>query len=573
MRITSQKGFSGVDERVSLQNSPRYASAMRNFRITESGSLQKRPDAVYCCDLPDETIRGVWRGSLNGTDTLLLVGGTSLYRADPNLETISPVYVGYVGMGECNIFEFNGFVYIKTVTNYVKYNGTVFSNVDGYVPIVAIGCSPEGEGELYEPINLICNKRRIRYSADGVSKIYKIIEDGVIGIKHFMLNGEAYDADYTFDAEKKTVTFSEPPPAGLNNLEICYIMADSVSQKWRFLGCRNLMLFGGNSDGRIFLWGHNGLPNYRFHSELAEGVPSAEYFPVNNYTVIGNSEITCIVQQYDRQLIFTKDKAYYSYCELREDMLGNLYSSFPVFSLNGSKGCLFRTNGCVIDNRPVTLCVDGINLWESTDIENEKNAVCISREFSGAFRNLINDDLSKMKLMDFQANRELYLINGSIAYVYNYGLGAWYLFNGFADDCCFVYGTKMYFANGSKLYWFGNEAGSGEDRTDIWESCFITAGADKGAVDAVGCELDAFIQGPVTVCVELEESGSGRKVSRSFDFPFTENRFRRLSFRPALKRVMPFRIRLTESGKGSCVFHNISIITRSKERSSRRGIL
>lgn len=573
MRMITQKGFGGIDERASLQDSPRFAAAMRDFCVTESGSLKKRPDIVLCCTMPEGTIKAVWRGVLGGTDIILVACDNSLYRIDASETEYTPVSLGNIGTGECNIFQFGDFVYIKTETKYCKYDGNTFSAVKGYVPCVAIGCSAKGEGELYEPINLICNERRAKYSCDGVTKVYKMVEEGVAGIKYFIINGVTYQSDYTFSRTTNSITFASAPPKGVNNLEICYFTQERAANMKRFFGFRNLMLFGGNSDGRIFMWGNSDLPNYRLHSELAEGVPSAEYFPVNAYTVIGNSEITCIVQQYDRQLIFTRDKAYYSYCELRDDSLGNRYSSFPVFSLNGSKGCLIRTDGCVIDNRPVTLCIDGVNIWESTEIENEKNAVCISRELSSAFSNLISQGNIDLKMIDFQSNRELFIINGSIAYVYNYGIGSWYLFNGFSGNSCFVYGTKLYFSKGNKLYWFGNEAGSGENRTDLWESGFIRAGSDRGTVDVVGIDIDAFIQGPVSLSVELSESGSGRTVSQSFVFPFTENRFRRLSFRPSLKRVMPFRIKLSESGNGNCVFHNISVITREKERSSRHGIL
>ncbi|MBO7157079.1 MAG: hypothetical protein J6W31_00590, partial [Clostridia bacterium] len=86
------------------------------------------------------------------------------------------------------------------------------------------------------------------------------------------------------------------------------------------------------------------------------GQPSAEYFPENNYTVIGSYPITDIISQYDRQLIFTKERAYYSYCQLRTDVEGHLYSSFPVFNLNGEKGSLLPFGGCIMNNEPVTVC-------------------------------------------------------------------------------------------------------------------------------------------------------------------------------------------------------------------------
>lgn len=105
------------------------------------------------------------------------------------------------------------------------------------------------------------------------------------------------------------------------------------------------MIFGGNTDNRIFIWGSEDEPCTIRHTALGDGVPNPEYFPENSFRVIGDTAITDIIQQYDRQLIFAQDRAFYSYCDLTTDAMGNAYASYPVFALNASKGSLIYGGG------------------------------------------------------------------------------------------------------------------------------------------------------------------------------------------------------------------------------------
>ena len=67
------------------------------------------------------------------------------------------------------------------------------------------------------------------------------------------------------------------------------------------------------------------------HTALGDGVPNPEYFPENSFRVIGDTAITDIIQQYDRQLIFAQDRAFYSYCDLTTDAMGNAYASIAPY--------------------------------------------------------------------------------------------------------------------------------------------------------------------------------------------------------------------------------------------------
>ncbi len=571
MRITAQKGFFGIDQRKNFQNNLSYAMDMRNFRITESGSVKKRQGITYMWGGIEE-IDGLWSGNIGDEGALFIATEGQLYKTDPYAIPTQPILLGNIGNGKCMMFEFSGCLYIKTDEIYSKYDGKTLSTVEGYIPTVAISCTPYGEGEIFDQINLLTPKRRQLFSGNGSALLYILAEQNIDEVISIKVDGKAYGDQYSVDNIKGQISFKSAPAEGLNNIEIIYSKAHSAKDKKRILGCRKIMHFGGNSDGRIFLWGNDDYPNYRFHSELANGVPSAEYFPINAFTIIGNSRINCIVQQYDKQLIFTENQAYYSYCELKEDALGNNYSSFPVFNLNNGKGCLFETNGCVIDNKPITLCLDGLNRWESTSVQNEKNAICFSQPICEYVKEIIGSKES-MHLFDFQANRELYFICGDEAFIYNYGNGAWYVYDGFSGENYTIYEKTLYFSRGSVLFAFGNELEPDSECVCIWESPYISAGHNYGRCDVIRVDADIRIEGHCDIRFELEKSGADHCIAREMTFTSYDDRYMRISFRPALKRAMPFRIRFTDIGNGKCTLHGLIIKTRDKERSSRDGIL
>lgn len=571
MTVTSQKGFSGLDERVTLQNTASSASVVENFRITDGGSLAKRPEIFTVRDFGSQ-ISGIWCGNLNGDSIIIVAASGSLYRLPLPARNSKPSLIGTIGDGDCLLFEFNGFIYIKTPFTYQKYDGVTLSDVEGYIPIVAMNCTAEGGGEPFEQINLICDKRRQLISPDGKSTVYRLVEDGITAVVSVLIDGKESIDGVMFESEKRSITFINAPPEGINTVEVTYQKPIPISDRERIMLCTQMMLFGGNSDGRAFFWGNPDHPNCRFHSDLANGVPSVEYFPVNAYTVIGNTPIQCIVQQYDRQLIFTRNEAFYSYSDLRTDALGNVYSSFPVFSLNGSKGCLFETKGCVIDNRPVTLCDDGINLWESTSVLNEKNAVCISQPIRETLFKILKYGLENPKIFDFQANRELYFVNADRAYVYNYGNGSWYSYTDFKCEHYSVYGDSLYMSFGSILYMLSNANSTISTSRALWKSASITNGHNSGLCDIVGFCADIFVRGEVSIVFGFVNE-KGLAIKRSFSFREVEDRFLRISFRPSVKRTMPFRLTCEVNGSGECALHGVSIKTREKERSRRYGIL
>ena len=365
--------FRGLDERVRFSDNLSTAQELTNYCVTESRTIRKRPGQrmVLTTNVP---IDGMWSGYLGTEHHFLYAAGGVLYRAGADFA--SKQIIGSIGSGRCTFFEFNKQVYIKTPTRYSKYDGSEVHEVAGYIPLVIVGSTPAGAGEPFEDVNLLTTSRRAQFVTTATDKVYHLPEKGLDGITNILLDGQYGVVTLaSSDKENGTVTFTNPLGEG-HILEIMYRAGED--KRDTILQATGVMLFGGSTDGHVFLWGNPDHPNVRYHSELADGQPSAEYFPENNYTVIGDSEITDIISQYDRQLIFTKDRAFYSYCELQTDALGNTYASFPVYNLNGEKGSLLRNVGCIMENDPVTLCADGLNRWTSTTVENERNAKCFS---------------------------------------------------------------------------------------------------------------------------------------------------------------------------------------------------
>lgn len=457
-RITLS-AFGGLDEGQVYSTDLSRSPDMRNFRVTANRTLKKRPGISVAFTAP-QTVTGLWSGFLNGRKYLLYTAGGILYAVTPETET--PVSMGAVGQGKHAMFQFAGKVYIKNENGYYRFDGSRVEEVEGYIPLVAIGCSPDGGGSPFEDVNMLTSKRRVRFSCDGESQTYVLPEQNLTAVTAVTYHGEPCPLAYTPDLAAGKITFEQPVSKGLNNLEITY--DTGKDRRDVILKAFGVMLFGGDTDGHVFLWGNEAYPAYRFHSELADGQPSAEYFPENNYTVIGSSPITDIISQYDRQLIFTKERAYYSYCRLQTDVEGHLYSSFPVYNLNGEKGSLLPFAGCIMNNEPVTLCADGLNCWRSTAVENEKNAVCFSSPVEKSLKRVLaTGDYTDVRLYNCRFAGELYLICGEEAFIYNYALGVWYAYDGFRGDLLTEYEGKLYFSQGERILFLDPDASRDAD--------------------------------------------------------------------------------------------------------------
>ncbi len=240
---------------------------------------------------------------------------------------------------------------------------------------------------------------------------------------------------------------------------------------------------------------------------------------MTGYTVIGNTAITDIVQQYDRQLIFTQNSAFYSYCEIKTSQTGQAYASFPVYPLNPVKGNYLTGSACTVNGMPVTLCDDGLNIWESTEVESQKNAVCFSDAIKSLILSYAQAGNTTIKLFsDIQSGR-LIVSMTRLMYIYDTRRRCWYKLEGItALRFCSGFGRMYIAANDGKIYRLS-------DTIKDFDAFYTTHYSDFGS-----CGLKNIKDITLTLKAGEATAGSitavwtngGRKQSRSVCFSVSE---------------------------------------------------
>lgn len=563
--------FYGLDERKKTGDDLRFSPSMRNYRVTEDHTLQKRYGRSPVIPTSG-TVTGLWSGYLGSKRWFLYTVNGKLYSLDP--EQYESIELGDIGSGENTLFEFGGKVYIKNENLFSSFDGMTLQVVTGYVPLVAIGCTPGGTGTPFEDTNLLTGKKRVKYSTDGIAYVFYLPERGLASVDDVKYDGISCPSGWTADLVNGIVTFDTPVTAGIDRLEICYDTGHD--RKEVIYKASGVMRFGGDTDGHLFLWGNPDYPAYRFHSELADGQPSAEYFPENNYTVIGDTRITDIIAQYDRQLIFTKDRAYYSYCELREDTLGNTFASFPVFNLNGEKGSLLENAGCIMENEPVTFCEDGLNKWASTTVENEKNAVCFSHPVGDTMKEWISSGrFSEMVLFNLRTDGELYFVLDGTALIYNYRLKVWYAYDNFPAEKMCEYGGKLFFTNENGIEFLDPESGydPGGKFTAYFDSPLTGLGirGRRKKLTEMGFTLRAAAT-PSLVVSYTDEEGDEFPVTTGISHYCGDGKTVSLTFRPPLFRTAKVKFRVSENDYAYLEICELHISAVQKGKYGRTGL-
>ncbi|GKX27848.1 hypothetical protein SH1V18_03280 [Vallitalea longa] len=411
------------------------ASYMRNFRVTRNYNLKKRPGQTNIVNRLRKPIRGMWYGKIKGSYHFLFACYGRIYRG-MNTSTI----IGTLKDNVTTFFAYNDKVYILNGYEYYSWDGTTFEIVKGYIPTITITTKPDGGGKLFEQKNLLTDWVKQSFSGDGSTKKFKLVgkniqSDKVVATVDGVEKTES--TSFTVNRTFGEVTFNTAPSALPDNVVIRYKMK-ATSDRQQIVKCKYAMCYGGSNDTRVHLWGNSKLRNRRIYSDLEDGQPSAEYFPVNGYTEIGSSQydITDIVLQYDRQIIFTNGGTYYSYYTTTN---GN--ASFPVYPLNTSIGNKPFNGVQVIQNNPVSV-YDGVYEWISSNVRDERNANHISKRIQPSLDKM---DLTKAITFDYEKESEYWLCIGSIAYIWNYRNDTWYVFDSIPAICLIAIDGVLYF--------------------------------------------------------------------------------------------------------------------------------
>ena len=397
---------------------------MTNFVITDDYKLRKCNGYAKVYDFT-KRITGTYEYITGGNTYLLIVSNGSLYKIpqtnlddDTTWSTLTPTLIGSVGNYDTTFFSFDGKVYFLNGHKYYSYDGTTLAEVEGYTPLVFVNAPPTGGGTEYDPINILSPKKHMTFNGDGTSSTYQLAQKNISSVDKVIVNGtEVASTGYSVNTTNGTVTFTNIPTAGTDNVDIYWSKTDG--NRGLIEGMKAGIVYGGDVDTKVFLYGNDSTPNRIRFSATANGAPSAEYFPATNLVDIGvkNFAVTDCTRQYDRLIVTTnKPEAYTIGIDLI-DVNGYETPSVVTLPLNEVHGNIAFAQGQVINNDPVTIEKGQIIRWKSTTIRDERNMEVISDKIKD---DLISLDLSAAKTCDFQDRNQLWVAIGNKVYIYNY---------------------------------------------------------------------------------------------------------------------------------------------------------
>lgn len=462
------------------------AAVMRNFKITNEANLQLRAGQTTAIE-SDAPVRGIWRGWLGSEEHIVCAWGGKLYKvwAEDSNGVKSLAYqtdntpnewkceaIGVLDDRPTSFFQFTDKLYILNGTEYLCWDGVDNARtVEGYRPLVANAAPPSGGGTLQEGVNKLNGLRRMRFSSDGKSTVYQLLETDVDIISRVLINGSIVSpADYTVSTEDGTVSFATAPELGTDNVEIWWRKGNG--DRDAITAMRFAEIFNGYSDNRVFLYGDGG--NQAVYSGLDnDGLPTAEYFPDLNVMKVDATDtpITAMVRHFDRLLIFKPDCAYVAeYTTVTVDN-SNL-AGFYLAPISRDFGCTVYGGAVLVSNYARTVNGKAVYDWRmsSTTVRDERITKRVSTRIEKSMARLTGND--GVFVFDDEQEHEYYVFGGGEALVHNYESDAWYLYTGLSANCAAKADDGLLLGTDSGLVIFGGglRGDFGQAIDGYWES-------------------------------------------------------------------------------------------------------
>ena len=419
------------------------ASVMTNWRLTLQQALEKRPGWEVVNALSNAPIRGSWYGDLSGTPVLLVATNSGVYSLSTSDYT-ETLLGACDTSGPVSFQQFGSKVYIMDGDSYYKYDGTAYEEVAGYRPKIFISTPPAGGGTAFEEINLLTGAKMQTFNGNGSATAYHVAETSIDSVDEVSVGGvvKTLSVDYTVNLTTGVVTFTSAPVNGTDNVEIQWTKDNSTRSE--VTGHRYMAVYSGKTSNRMFVWGSATEPATRRWTDIANSIPTAEYFPANSFDVVGDgTPITGMTVQYGTLKIFTRDQAYYSVQET-VNVSGTDLTTFPIFNLSSEVGNLAPDQVIAVENSPVTLDA-GVYVWRSSAIEYQTNSKRISSRIEAQ---LLTYDLSTAKLVHVKEKTEFWVaFPDGVVFVYNYQHKAFYKYTGIVANTFVVVDTDLLFGD------------------------------------------------------------------------------------------------------------------------------
>ena len=232
------------------------ATEMLNLRINEDGSLCSREGYRIIARFPDQRIRGFWEGVLDHQTYRFIAAGGSVYLMD--LKNQIHTKVGTIASADESVefFSYENRLYLLDGEDLLVYqpSSKSFIAAEPYVPLIGYQWHPTDFGDIYEPVNLLTPRMRVRYLNTSASTAF-----------YLPFYAKSVEAVYVNGTRTRNVTLCEggkyvEVPSAANASQIDVVMtadfADDTALPIRRARHALVQRFG-NAE-RLFLYGTDG---------------------------------------------------------------------------------------------------------------------------------------------------------------------------------------------------------------------------------------------------------------------------------------------------------------------------
>jgi hypothetical protein len=538
--------FRGIDvSGTSTQIDDHQSPDMLNMNIDERGSLNKRTgyERVYPTSLGVGKINGIYEyKKSDGTSEFLIAHTTKLYKQSGNSQPVQ-IYSGLAN-NSVQFFTMNYKCYILDGVSFLEYNGTTVAAPTAYIPTIQISKSPAGGGTTNEDFNLIGNKFKDSFSADGAATTYQL---SLIGLDSTpvtaVINNVAYTegSGLTVDRGNGRITFSSAPSTGTNNV-IITAGKTVTGLPEKIKNCTFSIAFGGSNDTRMFLSGNPNMPEYAWRS----GLYDPTYWPENGFYKYPE-KVRGFSKQYDYLVVHREGGIH----QITYQTSDSGAVSFPSKPINDEVGTIATQSIQIIENNPVSLSKDGVYMLTASNVRDERNVTHISLTVDRKL--LLESDLNQAVSVDYDKKYWL-AVNGNV-YVLDYAqktditpYGKWYIYNNIPSSCFLEIGGFLYFGSSSDglVYRFFKETNDAISYNDdgaainaYWKSKPLTFEAEERykLIDCIYIGLKP--SGATSVDVSYETDKRKRDVETN-DLKFNLFDFSKFDFANLTFHYSPF---------------------------------
>ena len=431
-------------------------SDIKNFRITESGTLEKRSGFSELLKLP-----GIPRAivAVSEDEMFVLIGG-QIYRSSIISGDCVPLSTVYSSTGDASFFKYGGDIFLLDGIELYRFNGNIFTLVEGYVPLYHKEADVDSPAPVHEPLNLLSTRYRVSYKIGDRIPSEIALPFMAATVDCVTLNGALISDDgCCLDSEGNYLNVELLPLQPKDLIEFSLTLREHHTSSAPLTSSTRAVPFGSaknsHAESSVAFYGGNG-GNTIF---LTRPVDSVDYLKLQN---VYDDLTTLYVSSDDMATLNGRITAAAPYgSSLAVFLDGSAYLAEENSGLGVRVSCMSRAHGCsvkdgtiTLESSPITMSDTGIYLWHPhTVYGGEYTAECISLPV----RHLLPAHIQSGFIYYHRSKNEIWCQAGEDRIlVRNTVTGNWYTYEGFFPRYIFELGGRTAFVTDNTLFGFSD---------------------------------------------------------------------------------------------------------------------